>query len=110
MSQNDELRWGKSTVETSCPLDCPDGCSLNVSVEKGKVTKIDGSHRHALTNGYICAKVRGFADRVYGDARLQVPVGSQRPEGSGIVQARVVGRSARPHRRAYRGGARAIGR
>ena len=33
------LRWGKSTVETSCPLDCPDGCSLDVSVEKGKVVE-----------------------------------------------------------------------
>jgi anaerobic selenocysteine-containing dehydrogenase len=86
MSQNDELRWGKSTVETSCPLDCPDGCSLHVSVEKGKVTKIDGSHKHALTNGYICAKVRGFADRVYGDARLQYPAVRSGSKGQGAFK------------------------
>jgi anaerobic selenocysteine-containing dehydrogenase len=83
MSQNNDLRWGKSTVETSCPLDCPDGCSLNVSVEKGKVVKIDGSQRHSLTNGYICAKVRGFADRVYGDARLLYPAVRSGPKGQG---------------------------
>jgi len=53
-----ELSWGKSTVETACPLDCPDNCSLSVSVERGKVVKIDGSHNHAWTDGYICAKGR----------------------------------------------------
>jgi anaerobic selenocysteine-containing dehydrogenase len=86
MSHNDELRWGKSTVETSCPLDCPDGCSLAVSVEKGKVVKIDGSRRHPLTAGYICAKVRGFADRVYGDARLHYPAIRKGPKGHGSFQ------------------------
>jgi len=69
----EDLIWGRSTVDTSCPLDCPDACSLAVSVEQGKVTKIDGSRRHAITNGFICAKVRGFAGRVYGADRLLVP-------------------------------------
>ena len=68
---SEELSWGQSTVDTSCPLDCPDACSLAVSVEKGRVTKIDGSRRHPLTNGFICAKVRGFAEHVYGNDRLQ---------------------------------------
>ena len=44
---SEELSWGRSTVDTSCPLDCPDACSLAVSVEQGKVVKIDGSRRHA---------------------------------------------------------------
>ena len=70
---SEELTWGRSTVDTSCPLDCPDACSLSVSVDQGRVTKIDGSHRHSLTNGFICAKVRGFAGRVYGADRLHVP-------------------------------------
>jgi anaerobic selenocysteine-containing dehydrogenase len=83
MSRNDDLRWGKSTVETSCPLDCPDGCSLSVSVEQGKIVKIDGSSRHPLTSGYICAKVRGFADHVYGDTRLHYPAIRKGPKGNG---------------------------
>ena len=49
MQERDELRWGRSTVETACPLDCPDTCSLAVSVEKGRLTRIDGSHRQEVT-------------------------------------------------------------
>lgn len=78
-----ELRWGKSTVETACPLDCPDNCTLAVSVEKGKIVSIDGGHRHSLTNGYICAKVRNFANRVYGDDRLLHPAVRKGPKGGG---------------------------
>ena len=60
-------------VDTACPLDCPDSCSLAVTVSKGKVIEIDGSHLNAPTGGYICAKVRRFGDRVYGEARLRHP-------------------------------------
>ena len=80
---SEELSWGRSTVDTSCPLDCPDACSLAVSVEQGKVTKIDGTRRHEITNGFICAKVRGFAGRVYGVDRLQYPQIRTGPKGKG---------------------------
>jgi anaerobic selenocysteine-containing dehydrogenase len=79
----DTSSWGRSTVDTSCPLDCPDACSLAVSVEQGRVTKIDGSRRHAITNGFICAKVRGFAGRLYGNDRLHVPQIRTGPKGKG---------------------------
>ena len=49
---------GHATVDTACPLDCPDSCSLSVTIEHGKLTGIDGSTRQAETNGYICGKVR----------------------------------------------------
>lgn len=81
--KSDELRWGKSTVDTSCPLDCPDACSLAVTVENGRIAKIDGSHRHRLTAGFICAKVRRFADRVYNPARLEYPALRSGPKGKG---------------------------
>jgi anaerobic selenocysteine-containing dehydrogenase len=79
----EELSWGKSTVETACPLDCPDNCSLSVSVERGKIVKIDGNDQHSLTDGYICAKVRNFADRVYGEDRLHYPAVRKGPKGKG---------------------------
>ena len=104
---SEELSWGRSTVDTSCPLDCPDACSLAVSVEQGKVTKIDGSRRHDITNGFICAKVRGFAGRVYGNDRLQFPADPHRPQGQGPVPPRVVERGARRHRQPHRRGAHA---
>ena len=50
MGDDDNLKWGRSTVDTVCPLDCPDACSLAVTVEKGKVLRIDGSHAHDATN------------------------------------------------------------
>src|SRR5215203_4281585 len=80
---SEELSWGRSTVDTSCPLDCPDACSLAVSVEQGKVTKIDGSRRHVITNGFICAKVRGFTGRVDGPDRLKFPEIRTGPKGKG---------------------------
>lgn len=62
-----------SVVETACPLDCPDSCSLAVTVQHGKVVTIDGAHKNPVTDGYICAKVRKFGDRVYGPDRLLHP-------------------------------------
>src|SRR5262245_32063913 len=62
-----------SVVETGCPLDCPDACSLAVTVRHGKVITIDGSHKNPVTDGYICAKVRKFDQRVYGPDRILYP-------------------------------------
>ena len=72
------------TVATACPLDCPDSCSLDVTVEKGRVTTIDGSHLNPTTGGYICAKVRRFGERMYGPDRLIHP--SIRKGGKGLAQ------------------------
>lgn len=62
-----------SVVDTACPLDCPDSCSLAVSVQNGKVLKLDGSTRNPVTDGFICAKVRRFGERVYGPDRILSP-------------------------------------
>lgn len=42
-------------------------------MQNGKLIKIDGSHRNPVTDGFICAKVRKFGDRVYGPDRLLTP-------------------------------------
>lgn len=77
--------WGSSTVRTACPLDCPDSCTLDVTVEKGRVVKIDGAHEgNPTTGGFICAKVRNFAERVYGEDRLLYPAVRQGPKGQGV--------------------------
>jgi anaerobic selenocysteine-containing dehydrogenase len=70
------------TVTTVCPLDCPDSCSLDVTVENGRVTAIDGSHENPVTAGYICAKVRRFGERLYGADRLLYP--AVRKGGKGL--------------------------
>ncbi len=75
--------WGNSTVQTACPLDCPDCCSLEVTVERGRVTRIDGSHAAPSTDGYICGKVRRFDRRVYSDLRILHPAVQRGLKGRG---------------------------
>ncbi len=63
-----------ATIHDSvCSLDCPDTCSLSVTVESGRITKVDGSRRNPVTGGYICAKVRRYPERVYSPLRLLYP-------------------------------------
>jgi hypothetical protein len=62
-----------AVLDSVCPLDCPDTCSLSVTVEDGRLTRIDGSHRNPLTDGYICAKVRRYDERVYSPLRVLHP-------------------------------------
>ena len=69
------------SVSTVCPLDCPDSCSLDVRVQDGRVTSIDGSSLNPVTDGYICAKVRRFPERVYGPDRLLYPAIRKGPKG-----------------------------
>jgi len=72
------------TVSTVCPLDCPDSCSLDVTVQEGRVTNIDGSHANPVTGGFICAKVRRFGERLYGADRLLYPAIRKGPKGQGV--------------------------
>lgn len=72
-----------SVVDTACPLDCPDSCSLAVTVRRGKIVKIDGAHANPVTNGYICAKVRRFDGRVYSPDRLRHPLVRKGAKGEG---------------------------
>jgi len=69
-----------STV-TACPLDCPDACSLEVQVEGGHIAKIDGTRTNPYTAGFICSKVRHFADHMDCDERLLEPARRVGPKG-----------------------------
>lgn len=69
--------------KSACPLDCPDACSLEVSVENDKVTRIEGTHENPLTRGYICGKVRRFADHLYSPERLLHPAVRDGRKGEG---------------------------
>lgn len=75
--------WGHSTVRTACPLDCPDSCTLDVTVENGRIQKIDGGHANPATADFICGKVRRFAERVYGEDRVLYPAVRKGAKGHG---------------------------
>ncbi len=72
-----------TTLASVCPLDCPDTCSLEVTIDGGRVTRVDGSQRNPYTDGYICAKVRRFPERVYSPLRLLYPQKRVGPKGEG---------------------------
>ncbi len=76
----------ESHATTACPLDCPDACTLTVTLRGGRITKIDGSTESEITRGYICAKVRQFGKRVYGDDRLLHPAVRRGVKGSGLFR------------------------
>jgi anaerobic selenocysteine-containing dehydrogenase len=58
---------------SACPLDCPDACSLSVTVDGGRVVAVDGDRRGPITDGFICGKVRKIADHLYGADRVLHP-------------------------------------
>jgi anaerobic selenocysteine-containing dehydrogenase len=72
-----------ANLPSACPLDCPDACSLDVTVEDGRVVGVDGSHVNPLTAGFICSKVRAFADHMYGEERIARPAIRVGEKGAG---------------------------
>ncbi len=80
------------SLPSACPLDCPDTCSLEVTVSGGKVVKLEGTRLNPLTDGFICSKVRRFPRHLYSDERLRHPMvrrgakGSGRPAGGGHME------------------------
>ncbi len=74
-------------LATSCPLDCPDACSLTVAVEDGRATVVTGSSLNPLTNGFICGKVRRYAEHVYAPERLATPGLRRGAKGEGRFAA-----------------------
>ncbi len=70
------------TLATTCIMDCPDTCALEVSVEGGKVQRITGSRDDSVTNGFICDKVRQYGQRAYHPDRVLHPMRRGGAKGS----------------------------
>jgi anaerobic selenocysteine-containing dehydrogenase len=61
-------------VHAACPHDCPDACSVLVTIEEGRATRVEGNPDHPVTRGFLCAKVAKYLDRVYSPDRLLYPM------------------------------------
>ena len=70
-------------VHTACTLDCPDLCSLAVTVTDGRIVDIDAGPHNPLTDGWICSKVKRHAKRVYAPERVMTPLVRTGPKGAG---------------------------
>lgn len=75
-----------SVLPTACPLDCPDACSLDVRVENGRITKVDGTRVNPVTEGYICSKVRRLPELLYGPDRLLYPAVRRGAKGTATFE------------------------
>ena len=68
---------------TVCALDCPDACSILVTVEDGKATRLRGNPAHPITRGFLCGKVARYLDREYSPERLLYPQRRTGAKGQG---------------------------
>ena len=67
-----------------CPLDCPDTCSLAVTIEDDQVVEVRGSKVNPITHGAVCAKVaKYYPEFVHGPNRLRHPLKRVGPKGRG---------------------------
>jgi anaerobic selenocysteine-containing dehydrogenase len=76
----------EQTVHGACPHDCPDTCSMVVTVSDGRAIKIGGDPTHPITAGTLCAKVNDYLERVYSPDRVLHPLVRAGPKGSGTFE------------------------
>src|SRR5688572_14105530 len=81
------MTTGKFTmIRGACPHDCPDTCATWTEVRDGVAVSFKGDAEHPITQGWLCAKVRPYLDRVYHPDRLKYPLRRVGPKGSGEWQ------------------------
>ena len=72
-----------TVVKNVCPLDCPDTCSMRVTVKDGVAIELRGDTDHRFTQGFLCQKMARFLDRVYSPDRLLQPMKRVGRKGEG---------------------------
>jgi anaerobic selenocysteine-containing dehydrogenase len=70
-------------VRGACPHDCPDTCATVTEVHNGRAVRFFAEPDHPITQGWLCAKVRPYLERVYHPERLTHPLRRVGPKGSG---------------------------
>lgn len=71
-----------STCAWSAPGCHPVGCGLIVTVEDGKVTKVEGDPSHPITQGRLCPRCLALDEAIYHEDRLLHPM-KRDPEDRG---------------------------
>ena len=73
---------------STCPLDCPDTCALEVTTRDDRVLAIRGrADANAVTGSFICSKVAKFTRRQQHATRLTQPLRRVGAKGSGAFEA-----------------------
>jgi len=70
-------------IPGACPLDCPDGCSWQVTVRNGEAVRLRGNPDHPFTRGALCAKVARYLEHTRAPDRLLHPLRRAGAKGEG---------------------------
>ncbi len=73
-------------VRGACPHDCPDTCALRITVDGGRVVKVQGDPDHPPTHGALCTKVSRYAERTHHAERVLQPLRRCGPKGRGAFE------------------------
>lgn len=73
----------EARVRCVCPLDCPDTCSMVVTIRDGRAVDLRGDLDHPFTRGFLCRKMARYLDRVYSPDRLLTPLRRVGAKGAG---------------------------
>ncbi len=71
------------TVHAACPHDCPDTCAIRVTVDAGRVVRLQGDPDHPPTGGALCTKVSRYVERNVHPERVLHPLRRVGPKGAG---------------------------
>ncbi len=83
MTTTEETAGVLTVVKNVCPLDCPDTCSMVVTVKDGVATDLRGDPDHGFTRGFLCQKMARYLERVYSPDRLLQPLRRVGRKGEG---------------------------
>jgi anaerobic selenocysteine-containing dehydrogenase len=61
-------------VKSACSLNCWDNCGFEVTIDEGRVSKVEGDPAHPITKGKICGRGRMLEQRTNSKERLQFPL------------------------------------
>ncbi|MFP6632758.1 MAG: molybdopterin oxidoreductase family protein [Planctomycetota bacterium] len=80
-------------VKTVCSHDCPDACSVLVTVEDdggnpggAQAVQFRGDPEHPVTRGFLCGKVNTYEQIVYSSERVLHPLRRCGPKGEGSFE------------------------
>ncbi|WP_119360740.1 molybdopterin-dependent oxidoreductase, partial [Meiothermus luteus] len=75
------LRQARAT----CPLDCPDACSLLLTIDEreNRLLEVRGDPAHPITQGFACVKTYRYPERQHHPQRPLYPMRRVGPKGEG---------------------------
>ena len=88
MGSHDLLSAERRVVKGVCPHDCPDTCSMEITVDNGTAVEVRGGAM-PFTQGTLCTKVARYLERTYAPDRVLHPLARVGPKGPGARWRRI---------------------